>query len=149
MGVPNTTTFSMQDVADFIDPPTSTPSLSQLITDANSENPSLWDPTYSGSKNSLLNFRNYGAGPTSFTGSSGQNDFAFLCSQTTATSYWHNGAGAYPTTGDIVYINSTGELIPFTSYTYMLTSGSYGLWLEFGQSGSSGEVTNDGMCSPP
>jgi hypothetical protein len=61
MGVPNTTTFSMQDVADFIDPPTSTPSLSQLITDANSENPSLWDPTYSGSKNSLLNFRNYGS----------------------------------------------------------------------------------------
>ena len=148
MGVPNTTTFSMQDVADFIDPPTSTPSLSQLITDANSENPSLWDPTYSGSKNSLLNFRNYGAGPTAFTGSSGQNDFAFLCSQTVATSYWHNGAGTHPTTGDIVYTNSAGTTA-FTCCTYMKTNGNWGLWLEFDGTGSQGEVSSISYCNPP
>ena len=65
MGVPNTTTFSMQDVADFIDPPTSTPTLSQLIADANATTPSQWDSTFSGSKNSLLNFRNYGNYPWS------------------------------------------------------------------------------------
>tara|TARA_B110000459_G_scaffold138811_1_gene151431 strand:+ start:180 stop:1265 length:1086 start_codon:yes stop_codon:yes gene_type:complete len=63
MAVPNTTTFSMQDVADFIDPPTSTPTISQLIADANATTPSQWDSEYSGSKDSLLNFRNYGNTP--------------------------------------------------------------------------------------
>lgn len=63
MAVPNTTDFSMQDVADFIDPPTSTPTISQLIADANATTPSQWDSEYSGSKNSLLNFRNYGNTP--------------------------------------------------------------------------------------
>tara|TARA_R110002124_G_C8646748_1_gene488848 strand:- start:62 stop:616 length:555 start_codon:yes stop_codon:yes gene_type:complete len=60
MGVPNTTTFSMQDVSSTVDP--SKTQLTQLIEVANAQSPSLWDPAYSGSKNSLLNFRNYDAG---------------------------------------------------------------------------------------
>ena len=148
MAIPDTTTFNLINVTDEFGLGGGD-GLQDCFNDSSAGDfDGDYNPNSDGTNNNLLNFRNYGAGPTAFTGSSGQNDFAFLCSQTTATSYWHNGAGAYPTTGDIVYTNSAGTT-PFTSYTYMLTSGSYGIWLEFGQSGSSGEVTNNGMCSPP
>jgi len=54
--VPNTTTFSLQDVVNEVGPDYST--LSSCFADAYTE---YFDPTYSGSKNNLLNFRNYGA----------------------------------------------------------------------------------------
>ena len=60
MAVPNTNTFNMQNVSSTVDPSKS--QLTQLIDVANAQSPSLWDPAYSGSKNSLLNFRNYDGG---------------------------------------------------------------------------------------
>lgn len=57
MAVPDTTTFNMQDVANAVDP--SKTSFTDLITVANNQSPSKWDPAYSGAKNALLNFRNY------------------------------------------------------------------------------------------
>ena len=57
MAVPDTTTFNMQDVANAVDP--SKASFTDLITVANTQSPSKWDPAYSGSKDALLNFRNY------------------------------------------------------------------------------------------
>ena len=145
MGVPNTTTFELQDVVDEVNP--TTDDLVDCFADANA---SYFDSTYEGSKNQLLNFRNYGSGNalTQFSGSSGQNDVKFLCTQTVATSYWHNGAGTYPTVGDIVYTNSAGTTA-FTCCTYMKTNGSFGLWLEFDGTGSQGEVSSEGYCSPP
>lgn len=56
MGVPNTTTFSLQDVVDEVNP--TTDDLQDCFNDANSD---YFDSTYSGSKNSLYNFRNYGS----------------------------------------------------------------------------------------
>lgn len=53
--VPNTTTFSLQDVIDEVN--LTTDDLQDCFNDANA---SYFNPTYSGSKNSLLNFRDYG-----------------------------------------------------------------------------------------
>ena len=145
MGVPNTTTFELQDVVDEVNP--TTDDLVDCFADANA---SYFDSTYEGSKNQLLNFRNYGSGNalTQFSGSSGQNDVKFLCTQTVATLYWHNGAGTHPTTGDIVYTNSAGTTA-FNCCTYMKTNGSFGLWLEFDGTGSQGEVSSISYCNPP
>tara|TARA_R110000803_G_scaffold196905_1_gene260348 strand:+ start:80 stop:628 length:549 start_codon:yes stop_codon:yes gene_type:complete len=54
MGVPNTTTFSLQDVIDIVSPTTN--DLVDSFADAVANK---FDPSYSGSKNQLLNFRNY------------------------------------------------------------------------------------------
>ena len=54
MAVPNTTTFSLQDVVDEVNP--TTDDLVDCFADAIT---SAFDSDYSGSKNSLLNFRNY------------------------------------------------------------------------------------------
>lgn len=53
MSVPNTTTFSMQEVANEIG---AGDNLVELFSLANDDG---FDPAYEGSKNSLLNFRNY------------------------------------------------------------------------------------------
>ena len=54
MGVPNTNTFTLQNVVDVVNPTSN--DLADCFADAISNN---FDATYSGSKNSLLNFRNY------------------------------------------------------------------------------------------
>ncbi len=52
MAVPNTNTFSLQDVVDEINP--TTDDLVDCFADAVA---SKFDPAYSGSKDNLLNFR--------------------------------------------------------------------------------------------
>jgi len=54
MGVPNTTTFDLQTVVNVVNP--TTDDLVDSFADAVA---SKFDSTYSGSKNQLLNFRNY------------------------------------------------------------------------------------------
>jgi uncharacterized protein (TIGR02145 family) len=56
MAVPDTDTFSLQDVVDEINP--TTDDLQDCFNDAIAGN---FDPTYEGAKDRLLNFRNYGA----------------------------------------------------------------------------------------
>ena len=139
MGVPDTTTFTLQNVVDEID------NDDNLVGCFNDANANYFDPSYEGSQNQLLNFRNYGSqnALTQFTGSGGQNDFKFLCAQSTTTNYWHNGSGTYPVVNDDIYTDSNGAT-SFSS-TYMLTSGSFGYYLQC----LSGRVTNTGQCSPP
>ena len=139
MGVPNTTTFTLQNVVDEID------NDDNLVGCFNDANANYFDPSYEGSQNQLLNFRNYGSqnALTQFSGSSGQNDIKFICTQSITTNYWHNGSATYPQVNDDVYTNSTGT----TSFgsTYMLTSGGGGYYLTC----SSGRVTSVAFCSPP
>ena len=45
---------------------------------------------------------------TQFSGSAGQNGVKFICTQTIATNYWHDGSGTLPAVGDTVYTNSGG-----------------------------------------
>jgi len=52
--VPNTTTFSLQDVVDIVQP-----AENSLAGCFNNAIESKFDPLYSGNKNELLNFRNY------------------------------------------------------------------------------------------
>jgi len=144
MGVPNTTTFTLQNVVDEID------NDDNLVGCFNDAIASYFDSSYEGSKNQLLNFRNYGSGNalSSFQGSGGQNDFKFLCSQSINTPYWHNGSNSAPVVGDIVYTNATGTTA-FTSGTWMLTNYPGGRYLNFNGTGSQGEITGLGFCSPP
>jgi len=57
--VPDTDTFTLQDVVDVVNP--TTDDLVDCIADAD---PLGWDPAYEGSKNNLLNFRNYDVTPS-------------------------------------------------------------------------------------
>ena len=53
--VPNTTTFSLQDVVNSVNP--TTDDLQDCFNDADS---AQFDPSYAGAKDRLYNFRNYG-----------------------------------------------------------------------------------------
>ena len=144
MGVPDTNTFTLQNVVDEINPTTD-----DLVDCFNDATASYFDSSYEGSKNQLLNFRNYGSGNalSPFQGSFGQTDPKFLCSQSINTNYWHNGSGSTPTIGDIVYTNATGTST-FGS-NWLLSNYSFGLYLGFGGGSSAGEITSTGLCSPP
>ena len=105
MAVPDTTTFELQDVVDEVNP--TTDDLVDCFADAIA---SKFDSAYEGSKNQLLNFRNYGAVTcTSFLTSS----FTFRLDACTATpaqqnaTYYHNGPGTIPNTGSTVYTDSS------------------------------------------
>lgn len=111
MAVPNTTTFTLDDVRLEVDPTKN--NLNDLITVANAQSPSEWDSDYEGSKNSLLNFRNYGAEPT-FTAFTMTTQKYFQtsninCSDTTYTTYYHDGTSSEPKLGDTIYEDSLGE----------------------------------------
>lgn len=46
---------------------------------------------------------------TSFLAGSGQSGSSGICNQLSSqVTYYHDGSGTYPTTGDIVYTNSAG-----------------------------------------
>ncbi|MEM9076305.1 MAG: BACON domain-containing protein [Bacteroidota bacterium] len=62
MAVPNTTTFTLQDVLTELGLTSPFRTLSDAFVVAID---SRFDPAYKGSKNSLLNFRNYNSGPSS------------------------------------------------------------------------------------
>ena len=123
MGVPDTTTFDLQDVVDEVNP--TTDDLVDCFADAIS---SKFDSAYEGSKNQLLNFRNYGAVTcTSFLSSS----FNFKGSGCDASaseqnvSYYHNGTGASPAVDDIVYQNpSCTTILGGARRPYYAASGS-------------------------
>ena len=105
MGVPDTTTFTLQNVVDEID------NDDNLVGCFNDAIASYFDS-------------NYGPGD-----------------------YWHNGSGTAPVVGDIVYTNATGTST-FGS-TWLFSNYSFGLYLGFDGTGSAGEVTSTGLCSPP
>jgi len=91
-----------------------------------------FDATYEGSKNQLLNFRNYGAITlTSFsTSTTTQTSNRNACGQTTPTTRYHDGASFYPAINDTVWNTSAGTGVPSNGYYknanntwYQLTSG--------------------------
>ena len=144
MGVPDTTTFTLQNVVDEID------NDDNLVGCFNDAIASYFDSNYGpGDESNLLQFRNYGSqnALSSFQGSVGQNDIKFLCTQSTNTNYWHNGSNSTPVVGDIVYTNATGTST--FGQRWMKTNYSFGLYLGFDGTGSAGEITSTGLCSPP
>jgi len=71
MAVPNTTTFDLQDVVDEVNPTTD-----DLVACFAAANPDYFNPTYEGSKNSLLNFRDYGSHNVDYSISASPNSFS-------------------------------------------------------------------------
>ena len=109
MSVPNTTTFTLLDVCVEIGLTGSNRNLSQCFTSAVS---AQFDPAYSGSKDNLLNFRNYGAVTMTAFNTSIQGTTELLsCGEARLTTRYHNGANPDPTSGDIVYTDSAGTTV--------------------------------------
>lgn len=112
MGVPDTTTFTLQDVVTDINP--TTDDLVDCFADASA---SGFDPAYSGSKNELLNFRNYNLSLTSISGSTTSvGKPALGCTSTLDTTYYHDGAGIFPVVSDIMYTDSGGTTLLVGTY---------------------------------
>jgi|TARA_B100000780_G_scaffold255677_1_gene204429 hypothetical protein len=67
---------------------------------------------------------------TSFTGSTLAGGNKRICSQSLNTTYYHDGAGAFPNVGDTIYTNSGGTTtlgagyIKINSLQYVLTNSS-------------------------
>ena len=100
MGVPNTTTFTLQDVVNEVNP--TTDDLADCFTDANIF---LFDPAYSSSVG-LLKFRNYnGDFRTGFSASVTDKDPCSLALN--QTYYWERSTFA-PGIGDTIYTAATG-----------------------------------------
>ena len=123
MAVPNTTTFTLQDVVTEVNP--TTDDLVDCFADAVA---SKFDSNYSGSKNSLLNFRNYGAVTlTTFHLTVNTPKSSFACYGTANNVAYHNGgANTIAAVGDTVYSNSAGTITyPAGTYGQTFYSGGY------------------------
>ena len=123
MAVPDTTTFTLQDVVTEVNP--TTDDLVDCFADAVA---SKFDSNYSGSKNSLLNFRNYGAVTlTTFHLTVNTPKSTFACYGTANNVAYHNGgANTIAAVGDTVYSNSTGTTTyPAGTYGQTFYSGGY------------------------
>ena len=136
MGVPNTTTFTLQNVVDTVNP--STDDLTDCFSDAVA---SLFDSSYEGSKNQLLNFRNYG-NLTSFSGSIASKN---PCSLSTSITYYHNGSGTYPVAGDFVFTNASGSSILSPGGNYKMGSGTK-MEIQGGTGSNAGSVVAITLC---
>jgi hypothetical protein len=131
MGVPNTTTFTLQNVVDVID------NDDNLVGCFNDAVASKFDSNYEGSKNQLLNFRNYdGVTLIAVTMSSGASKD--VCNETpNITRYTDGTDSSGPVVGDVVYTNSTG--------TSFLASGNYKS--QMGSSGSNVQIGSNGVVT--
>ena len=123
MAVPDTNTFTLQDVVTEVNP--TTDDLVDCFADAVA---SKFDSNYSGSKNSLLNFRNYGAVTlTTFHLTVNTPKSTFACYGTANNVAYHNGgANTIAAVGDTVYSNSAGTTTyPAGTYGQTFYSGGY------------------------
>jgi hypothetical protein len=142
MAVPDTSTFTLQDVVNEVNP--TTDDLIDCFADAVA---SKFDSTYSGSKNQLLNFRNYGAvSLTQFSidYSASYGNVPTACSLGNSSdldNLWHDGSGTSPSVGDTIYQDSAG-LYLFTGPNYWYIPNG-GLVM---QVNSSGVVTSLSTC---
>jgi hypothetical protein len=107
MGVPNTTTFSMNDVKLAVG---NYSTLADLFKQANSN---LFDPAYSGNKDNLLNFRNYGNTKVwqqfnAFGIDGSYNSKNCQPVKTNYTLYFFSN-NSYFSTGDLVSTSSSGK----------------------------------------
>lgn len=143
MGVPNTNSFTLQNVVDVID------NDDNLVGCFNDAVASKFDSNYSGSKNNLLNFRNYDSSSnTAFLGSvTASNN---VCSLTMNITYYYNGSGNNPAIGDTVYTDSGGTT-PYQGENMRGNFGSGGslIILKSDQTPKPGIITDIFECSPP
>ena len=124
MAVPNTTTFTMDDVFDEV-------GYLDLVTCFSNSVDSYFNPSYKGSKDRLSNFRDYKVTVTftSFSSSFGSFSQSIACGQSNNQTYYHDGSGSIPAVGDNVYSDSAGTTGLSTNHyfnglgTYRIHSG--------------------------
>ena len=89
-------------------------------------------------------------GLTSYTSSSVTN-FGNICNDSTppaaSFTYYHGGAGTYPTTGDAVYSDAGGTTSLGAGYYYLFQDGTGDF--NYIIVGATGLVTTVGQCTPP
>ena len=108
MAVPNTTTFTLQNVVDEVNP--TTDDLVDCFADATS---SSFDSNYSGDKNNLLNFRNYGGEQYWDYAAGTQSTLTNICSLSLTEIIYQQ----HPTVqafdfNDPIYSDTSGTLAP-------------------------------------
>jgi len=148
MAVPNTTTFNMDDVKTAVG---NYDNLADLFKFANS---AQFDPQYSGNKDNLLNFRNYGNqavwrsfnayGPSSFESQK-------LCgSKPNVTLYYFGLNSSCIQIGNLICDNSSGSSCKVSSGYYYTTT-CFEQWIEVSYDTKNGTyfVKDLGYCSPP
>ena len=108
MGVPDTTTFTLQNVVDVVNP--TTDDLVDCFSDAYTLK---FDPAYS-SNVGMLKFRNYDNFRTAFSASTASKD---PCALSLNQTYYWNRTFVDPTIGDTIYTSATG--------TGVLAAGNY------------------------
>ena len=103
MAVPNTTTFTMDDVFDEV-------GYMDLVTCFNNSVDSYFNALHKGSKDRLSNFRDYKVTVTltSFYSSTGSTSQSTACGLVDTQTYYHDGSGSVPVVGDNVYSDSAG-----------------------------------------
>tara|TARA_R110002126_G_scaffold65926_1_gene167830 strand:+ start:27 stop:434 length:408 start_codon:yes stop_codon:yes gene_type:complete len=113
MGVPNTTTFTMDDVFDEV-------GYLDLVTCFSNSVDSYFNPSYKGSKDRLSNFRDYKVTVTltSFSSSVGSSSQYTACQQPDNQTYYHDGSSSIPEVGDNVYSDSSGTTGVATNYYF-------------------------------
>jgi len=122
MAVPNTTTFSLQDVTNEFGLGASD-GLQDCFNDSTDGG---FDSAYKGSKDRLSNFRNYdGANVlTSFSSTLGNSNQTTTCGLSKNETYYHDGSGTFPAIGDNVYSDSAGTTGLVRNH-YSAGSGTY------------------------
>ena len=108
MAVPNTDTFTLQNVVDEVNP--TTDDLVDCFADATS---SSFDSNYSGDKNNLLNFRNYGGEQYWDYAAGTQSTLTNICSLSLTEIIYQQ----HPTVqafdfNDPIYSDTSGTLAP-------------------------------------
>lgn len=132
--VPNTDTFSLQDV--FTELGLSANGTNGLVQCFAAADPAQFDPAYEGSKNSLLNFRNYGVAIATdpITASSSFVDAPTACSSPTST--WYIPQGQSFASATAIYSTSGGGTAPAGWYA------SGGIWRQW----TGTTFTTNGNC---
>tara|TARA_R110002153_G_C12924137_1_gene455112 strand:+ start:31 stop:459 length:429 start_codon:yes stop_codon:yes gene_type:complete len=123
MAVPDTTTFTLQDVADEFGLG-SNDGLTDCFDEATSSD---FDVLYEGNKDELLNFRNYGGIATRVSFSSSLAD-KNPCSLALDQTFWFvpaNSSQTIPAVSNTVFANSTGATkAPTGNHRFISQSGS-------------------------
>jgi hypothetical protein len=137
MAVPNTTTFTLQDVVNEI-----SPSSNDLATCAVQANPRGFDVNYhTYPVTSLLEFRNYSHVVKRILLGASSGSGAGACALIADTQYWHNGLFDYPNNGDVIYTDSAGQN-PFNGgNAYYKQENNYSILI-----GTNGQVTSRTIC---
>jgi len=160
MAIPDTNTFTLQQVVNEIGPPVG----DTLVDSFNESNNLLFDVGYNpnsfGTKNNMLNFRNYGnvsLGRKGFsrttanypTAGAACNGVDVLGFDNNTTVSYHTGIGTIPAVGDTVFIASTGSAKLFTSGRYWGAFSDRSYTSVTFRTNNAGVVQDVVTCAPP